>query len=98
MENNKPDYYINKKRKVVDFLIGFIGFPALYWICFVLVPELKFLGSATVLAAIGLFAAPLILLGVFAGSRRFVAIGAAGFVATIVALMFGTCLIVPFIH
>jgi len=26
------DYYINRKRKMVDFLIGFFGFPILFWL------------------------------------------------------------------
>lgn len=37
----KPEYYINKKRKSVDFIIGFVGSIICYIILFIVTPRLK---------------------------------------------------------
>lgn len=91
MGNQKLDYYINGKRKIVDFLVGFIGFPLLYWVSFSLVPSFSFFGSAITWVAVGLFFITLLLLRFFAKNRRFISIGAICFVATVIVLMFGSC-------
>jgi len=32
MQNQKPDYYINRRRKIIDFLIGFVMIAVTAWL------------------------------------------------------------------
>ena len=93
MDNQRTDYYINKKRKIVDFMIGFLGLPAVYWAYFLITLNIDFRPQilADAFTVFGIFA-PIVVFLVIGARRRFVFIGVAGLTAAILLISFGSCL------
>ena len=84
--------YTSKNRKIVDFCAGFFGFPGLYWLFVSLFPAMiSYLGESVAYLIVAL--APLVILLVYGGKRRFVFIGVLSFFGAAIFLAFGSCLL-----
>ena len=98
MQTKSFDYYINRKRKIIDFLVGLAAVPLIYWLSFYVLtgiawfidPSNGWIMPAVFYAAIAAFFAFLVFLG---RSRRFIVIGVFCAIIIPIALAYGYCLI-----
>lgn len=80
----KADYYTSKKRKVIDFLIGFLVIPGLGALFTYLMPSF---GYIILLACLAIFIAMII------NGRRFLGMGILVALVAVPLIAFGSCLV-----
>jgi len=94
MKNSKTVFYPDRQRKIIDFCIGFLGLPALYWLSFSLLPIFKvdtpqLRDILYMAAALG----PLVALLAYGAKRRYAVIGALCLFGAAILVIFGSCVL-----
>jgi hypothetical protein len=100
MENQRPDYYINRKRKIIDFLIGILVSVPAYILVFFLIESVYFImaGGNSGYGISGLLFAPF-LIAIVSGfwlflkpKRKFILIGVISLILVPMCII-GTCIL-----